>query len=131
MILRLDPASPAPPYAQVRDQIATMVRSGVLAPGTRLPAIRHLAADLGVAPGTAARPTGSSRPTVWWRRGVATAPGSSPPAGPGARGEADAELDRAASSFALAMAHRGQGVDQALDAVRAAFRRLDDQRGTT
>ena len=132
MILRLDPGSPAPPYAQVRDQIATMVRSGVLAPGTRLPAIRHLAADLGVAPGTAARAyrelEADGLVETRGRHGTRVL---APRPVPAPAGEVDAELDRAASSFALAVAHRGQGVDQALDAVRAAFRRLDDQRGTT
>ena len=55
MILRLDAESVVPPYEQIREQIATMVISGVLAPGTPLPSIRQLAADLGVAPGTVAR----------------------------------------------------------------------------
>jgi len=55
MILTVDPASPVPPYEQVREQIATMVGSGVLTVGTRLPTIRQLAADLDVAPGTITR----------------------------------------------------------------------------
>jgi len=55
MILTVDPASPVPPYEQVREQIATMVGSGVLRAGTRLPTIRQLAADLDVAPGTITR----------------------------------------------------------------------------
>jgi len=55
MILTIDPASPVPPYEQVREQLSTMIGSGVLSPGTRLPTIRQLAADLDVAPGTITR----------------------------------------------------------------------------
>lgn len=55
MILTVDTASPVPPYEQVREQVTTMVASGVLRPGMRLPTIRQLASDLEVAPGTITR----------------------------------------------------------------------------
>jgi GntR family transcriptional regulator len=55
MILRIEPEGHIPPYEQIRSQIATMTASGVLPVGARLPAIRQLAADLGLASGTVAR----------------------------------------------------------------------------
>jgi GntR family transcriptional regulator len=55
MILRVDTASAVPPYEQIRSQIATMIAAGILAVGQRLPTIRQLAADLGLARGTVAR----------------------------------------------------------------------------
>lgn len=55
MILRVDPSSPIPPYEQIRSQVATMVTIGALPAGHRLPTIRQLAADLGLAGGTVAR----------------------------------------------------------------------------
>lgn len=55
MILRVDPDSPLPPYEQIRSQIAGMIASGVLAREARLPTIRQLAGDLGLAGGTVAR----------------------------------------------------------------------------
>ena len=55
MMLTVDQGSPVPPYEQVRGQLSTMIGSGVLSPGTRLPTIRQLAADLDVAPGTITR----------------------------------------------------------------------------
>jgi DNA-binding transcriptional regulator YhcF (GntR family) len=58
MMIRVDPNSLIPPYEQIREQIETMAMSGVLAPGARLPSIRQLAADLGVAPGTVAHAYG-------------------------------------------------------------------------
>ena len=53
--ITVDVASPTPPYEQIRGQIATFVRAGLLAEGARLPTMRALAADLGVATGTVAR----------------------------------------------------------------------------
>jgi GntR family transcriptional regulator len=46
---------PTPPYEQLRRQLAELIRYGVLAPGDRLPPLRQLAADLGLAVGTVAR----------------------------------------------------------------------------
>ena len=51
----VDLKAPTPPYEQIRSQIAAYVRGGTLAHGTRLPTMRALAADLGVAVGTVGR----------------------------------------------------------------------------
>ena len=55
MIVVLDAASLIPPYEQLRSQIATLIASGALKVADRLPAIRQLAGDLGIASGTVAR----------------------------------------------------------------------------
>jgi GntR family transcriptional regulator len=55
MDITVDLASPTPPYEQIRAQIAAAIDSGQLDEGTRLPSMRALAADLGVATGTVAR----------------------------------------------------------------------------
>lgn len=46
---------PTPPYEQIRAQIAAHLSAGALRPGDRLPTVRALAADLGVAVGTVSR----------------------------------------------------------------------------
>ena len=51
----VDPASQVPPFEQLRVQFAQQIRDRTLAVGTRLPTIRHLAADLGLAVNTVAR----------------------------------------------------------------------------
>ncbi|MDF2051259.1 GntR family transcriptional regulator, partial [Arthrobacter sp. Cr_A7] len=51
----IDLRSATPPYEQIRSQISSLVAVGDLAPGSRLPTVRSLAADLGVAVGTVAR----------------------------------------------------------------------------
>jgi DNA-binding transcriptional regulator YhcF (GntR family) len=55
LIVEVDAQSPVPPYEQLRAQIATLAASGVLRVGDRLPTIRQLAGDLGLAAGTVAR----------------------------------------------------------------------------
>jgi DNA-binding transcriptional MocR family regulator len=55
MILRVDTTAAVPPYEQIRSQIATMIATGFLQVGRRLPTIRQLATDLGLAGGTIAR----------------------------------------------------------------------------
>ena len=55
LIVEVDAQSPVPPYEQLRAQIATLAASGVLRGGDRLPTIRQLAGDLGLAAGTVAR----------------------------------------------------------------------------
>jgi len=54
-VITVDPGSATAPYEQVREQIRAQVESGELAPGTRLPTVRALAADLGLAANTVAR----------------------------------------------------------------------------
>ena len=53
--LHVDPDAAEPPYEQVREQIRARVDAGDLAPGTQLPTVRRLAADLGLAANTVAR----------------------------------------------------------------------------
>ena len=55
MIVQVDPRSPVPPFEQIRAQVTAHVRSGTVAPGTRLPTVRRLAEDLGRAVNTVAR----------------------------------------------------------------------------
>jgi len=54
-VLPLDPEAAEPPFEQLRRQVAARATSGDLPPGTRLPTVRALAADLGVAVNTVAR----------------------------------------------------------------------------
>jgi DNA-binding transcriptional regulator YhcF (GntR family) len=53
--LALDPSSSAPPFEQVRSQLASAIASGALAAEERLPPIRQLASQLGLAVNTVAR----------------------------------------------------------------------------
>jgi DNA-binding transcriptional regulator YhcF (GntR family) len=50
-----DPDSLQPPFEQLRSQIASRVATGDLAAGMKLPTVRQLAVDLGLAVNTVAR----------------------------------------------------------------------------
>jgi len=54
-VIDLDSTSATPPFEQIRSQVADHVASGALQPGDRLPTVRRLAEDLGVATNTVAR----------------------------------------------------------------------------
>jgi DNA-binding transcriptional regulator YhcF (GntR family) len=54
-MITLDPSSSVPPFEQVRSQLAAQIADGALPAGTRLPPVRKLAEDLGLAANTVAR----------------------------------------------------------------------------
>ncbi len=54
-MIRIDPTDPAAPYDQVKQQIAHQFATGELRPGDKLPTVRRLAEELGLAPNTVAR----------------------------------------------------------------------------
>jgi DNA-binding transcriptional regulator YhcF (GntR family) len=114
--IHLDPASDDAPYEQIRAQIAVQVAAGTLAPGTRLPTVRALAASLAVATNTVARAYRELE-----HAGVVTTRGR---AGTVVNGDdADRASKEAARSYADAMLALGVGQDEALDLVRRAFDR--------
>lgn len=53
--IRVDPHDPTPAYEQVRRGVRDLIATGALRAGDRLPALRQLAGDLGLAVGTVAR----------------------------------------------------------------------------
>ena len=114
--LTVNLASPVPPYEQIRQQVAALAAGGVLRAGDRLPTIRMLAADLGVAPGTVARAykelEADGIVTAMRRRGtVVTAP---PATGPAAAGPpATARLEAAVE----AVVRLGRALDVSDDAL--------------
>jgi DNA-binding transcriptional regulator YhcF (GntR family) len=55
VIIPFDSSSPVPPFEQVRSGLATQINDRRLPVGAKLPTVRALAADLGIAPNTVAR----------------------------------------------------------------------------
>ena len=118
--ISVDVSAPTPPYEQIRSQIAAYVDAGLLAEGTRLPTMRALAADLGVATGTVARAYAELEAAglVASRRRTGTVVTGGRPAVP-----AEQRLQRTADD--LAAQARAPGVDDevVLALVRAALLR--------
>ncbi|MEP7022860.1 MAG: GntR family transcriptional regulator [Actinomycetota bacterium] len=119
--LTVDTGNPTPPYEQLRRQLAELIQSSALTPGDRLPPLRQLAADLGLAVGTVARAYREleSAGLVSSRRGggtrvSATAPSLSGP-------ERDRLLNQHAMAFVQQAALLGAGEQQILGAVAQAL----------
>ena len=55
MDIHIDHDSPTPPFEQVRQRIAALAAEGALAAGHKLPPVRQLAVELGLAANTVAR----------------------------------------------------------------------------
>jgi GntR family transcriptional regulator len=55
MRIAVDLDSATPQYEQIRAQVVALITAGALSEGVRLPTVRVLAADLGIAAGTVAR----------------------------------------------------------------------------
>ncbi len=53
--ITVDPRSATAPFEQIREQVAGQARGGVLPVGYRMPTVRGLAADLGLAANTVAK----------------------------------------------------------------------------
>ncbi|TRW43357.1 GntR family transcriptional regulator [Georgenia yuyongxinii] len=111
----VDSASPVPPYEQVRAQLAAQITAGRLQAGTRLPTVRQLASDLGLAVNTVARVYRELE-----QAGAVLTKGRS------GTFVADDDAEHAAKAAAAAYAARakelGLGQKRALDLVRAALR---------
>lgn len=116
MIVVVDPASHVPPYEQVRAQLAALVDDGTLAPGHRLPTVRRMADDLGLAVNTVARAyrelEQAGAVVTRGRHGTFVA----------VRGaDVEREAARAAGAYVRAVRELGVGADRALELVRAAL----------
>ncbi|TFC95892.1 MULTISPECIES: GntR family transcriptional regulator [Cryobacterium] len=115
-MLTIDPTSSTPPYEQIRIQIADLVRDGELVPGTRLPTVRRLAGDLGLAPNTVARSYRElERDEIIQTRGRH----GSYIAMHGTSNQRHAQA--AAQAYVLRLGELGIGMDEGLKYVRAAF----------
>ena len=123
-ILRVDLSKPVPPYEQLREQLAGLISTGALAGGTRLPPVRQLAADLGLAGGTIARAYRELEQAGMieghGRRGTFVCALSDAEQHEQARYQA---LSAAADQFAAAARELGLTDDAALAALRAALAR--------
>ena len=117
----IDPSSPVPPFEQLRSQIVAEIAADELVPGERLPTVRRLAEDLGVAPGTVARAYRELETAGFietrGRNGTFVA----------ADGDAASrQAQRAASVFAEQIRALQLDPDQAIALVAAALRVRDD-----
>ena len=115
--ITVDAHSHEAPFEQVRAQLAALIASGHLLPGDRLPTVRALAADLGLAVNTVARAfkelEASGLVETRSRAGTVVAFGEH---------TADVAVAALAKRFAVAAREAGIGDAAAIDLVRSALR---------
>ncbi len=115
--IQVDVDAAVPPYEQIRAQLAGHLASGALRAGDRLPTVRTLAADLGVAVGTVTRAYREleAQGLVTSRRRTGTVVhGAVPPA-------SDAGLGAAAATLVARARAAGLADERVVDLVRAAL----------
>lgn len=115
-MITIDAASSLPPFEQVRSQLAEQIQSGRLPVGARLPTVRGLALQLGLAANTVARAFGELE-----HAGLVQTRGR---AGTTVSALGDAGRERAAvaaGEYAATVRSLGLADDEALHIVRAAL----------
>ncbi|WP_432482367.1 GntR family transcriptional regulator [Kineococcus esterisolvens] len=119
----VDTTSPVPAYEQLRRQVATLVSTGVLLAGDRLPAARALAADLGLALGTVQRAYREleAAGVVESRRRTGTVITANPVV-------VDEEVRWAAEGYVERALQAGLAHEEVLDLVRDALLRASSRR---
>jgi DNA-binding transcriptional regulator YhcF (GntR family) len=117
MDIRIDHDSPTPPYEQVRLRIADLAATGALTAGTKLPPVRTLAADLGLATNTVARAYRELE-----QAGLVETRGRAGTVITARAARTPAEAQEAARRYADTVKRLGLPADRALDLVRAALR---------
>lgn len=120
--LTVDLASGVAPWRQIREQLTQYVASGALPVGTRLPTIRQLAADLGLAAGTVARAYREleANGTLHTARRRGTVVAALPPGTP------TDPARTATEQYVTRLRAMGVDADTAVAAVRACFDDLDE-----
>ncbi|MGR2752519.1 GntR family transcriptional regulator [Agromyces arachidis] len=117
MRFTVDVDSPTPPYEQLRMQVVDAVRDGRLAAGSKLPTVRGLADELGLAANTVARAYRELEAD-----GVVEGRGRAGTFVRAAGDPVEQALQAAASAFADAAERLGVATDAAEAAVARALR---------
>ena len=117
LVITVDLGAAEPPYEQVRAQLAGLITTGALREEGRLPTVRGLAADLGIAVNTVARAyrelEAEGLVVTRRRAGTTVAAGSH---------TADVALRHTAAAYAERAVEAGLSEAAAVDYVRAALR---------
>ena len=113
-MITVDPDAPEAPYEQVREQLRSQVLAGELTPGTKLPTVRRLADDLGLATNTVARAYRELEAL-----GVIETRGRAGSVVTG--GGVERAAREAAHEYAVTLKALGVGVDEAVALVRRAY----------
>src|SRR6185436_20886320 len=116
MIVVIDSSSAVPPFEQLRSQLAKQIQDHTLVVGTRLPTVRRLAADLGLAVNTVGRAYRELE-----EAGLIETRGRNGSFVSAAGEKSRERAQRAASDYAAVVTSVGIDVEEAIRIVRAAL----------
>jgi DNA-binding transcriptional regulator YhcF (GntR family) len=116
MEIRIEADSAVPPYEQVRLRIAQLAADGVLPAGAKLPPVRQLAGELGLAVNTVARAYRELE-----QAGLVETRGRAGTVVTARAGRTPVEAQRAAQRYAEVTRALGVPAEAALQLVRAAL----------
>ncbi len=116
-LITIDADSPQPPFEQVRSQLARHISGRTLAVGTRLPTVRGLATELGLAANTVARAYRELE-----EAGMVETRGRAGTFVSALGDRSRIELRKAAAGYAATAHALGIDPEEAIEAVRAALR---------
>jgi GntR family transcriptional regulator len=124
--LRIDPGDAAPIWRQIEEGLRRLVASGALGPDAAVPSVRELARELRVNPATVSKAYQRlcDAEVLTVRRGEGTFVAAAPPQM--ANGERRELLGDAAMRYAALARTSGAGEEEAMTAVKAAWRALGD-----
>jgi DNA-binding transcriptional regulator YhcF (GntR family) len=115
-VISIDHDSPVPPYEQVRLGIAELAAAGGLVAGAKLPPVRQLAADLGLAANTVARAYRELE-----QAGLVETRGRAGTVITARAARTPVEAQKAAERYAATVKNLGLPFSQAVDLVKAAL----------
>jgi len=115
-MISVDSSSPVPPFEQVRAQLAADIANGELVAGSKLPPVRRMADDLGLAVNTVARAYRELEAA-----GLVETRGRNGTVVTSAGDKSRERLRTAAERFAAVAHDLGVGTDEALRIVRSAL----------
>ncbi len=120
----INPSAPEPIWLQIEQGVRRLVALGALTPGAAVPSVRDLARDLRVNPNTVARAYQrlTESGVLFVRRGEGTFVADQP-AQP-RKSEKHDMLREAANRFVNAAVAAGADLDEAREAIEAAYHRL-------
>lgn len=116
-LITIDPDAGQPPFEQVRSQLARQISDRTLAVGTRLPTVRGLATELGLAANTVARAYRELE-----EAGMVETRGRAGTFVSALGERSRVALRQAAAEYAATTRALGIDASEAVDAVRAALR---------
>ena len=125
-LLDIDPAAAAPIWRQIEDGMRRLVASGALPVGTAVPSVREFARELRVNPATVSK--AYQRLTADGALEVRRGEGTFVAQRPAGAQAADREriLEAGAARFVEAARSMGVGEEEAIAAISAAWREIND-----